>query len=81
MVNRHTTLFLNTTFGMLTIVHVYLPNWFDMFCQIANITCDNFSFRSPLMKTLDWSVQMLDRECSSTWLCIHFYKTRVASET
>ena len=40
--------------------------------------CD---FRSPLMKTLDWSVETLGRECNSTGLCIHFYKTRVVSET
>ncbi len=33
------------------------------------------------MKTLDWSVETLGRECNSTELCIHFYKTRVASET
>ena len=35
----------------------------------------------PLMKTLDWSVEMLGRECNSTGLCIHFNKTRVASES
>ncbi len=29
--------------------------------------CD---FRSPLMKTLDWSVETLSRECNSTALCI-----------
>ena len=34
-----------------------------------------------MMKTLDWSVETLGRECNSTGLCIHFYKTRVASET
>ena len=38
-------------------------------------------FRSPLMKTLDWSVETLGRECNSTGLCIHFNKTRVARET
>ncbi len=38
-------------------------------------------FRSSLMKTLDWSVETLGCECNSTGLCIHFYKTRVASET
>ena len=27
------------------------------------------------MQTLDWSVETLGRECSSTGLCIHFYKT------
>ena len=37
-------------------------------------------FRSPPMKILDWSVETLGRECSSTGLCIHFYKTIVASE-
>ena len=31
--------------------------------------CD---FRSPLMKTLDWSVETLGRECNSTGLCIYF---------
>ena len=36
-------------------------------------------FRSPLMKTLDWSVETLGRECNSTGLCIHFNKTRIAS--
>ncbi len=38
-------------------------------------------FRSALMKTLDRSVETLDRECNSTGPCNHFYKTRVASET
>ena len=27
-------------------------------------------YRSPLMKTLDWSVETLGSECSSTGLCI-----------
>ena len=40
--------------------------------------CD---FVLPMMKTLDWSVETVGRECNSTGLCIHFYKTRVASET
>ncbi len=38
-------------------------------------------FRSPLMKTLDWSVETLGREYFFTRFCIHFNKTRVASET
>jgi hypothetical protein len=38
-------------------------------------------FRSPLMKTLDWSFETLGRECNSTGVCIHFNKTRVAKET
>ncbi len=38
--------------------------------------------KTPLMKTLDWSVEMLGRKCNSTGLCIHFNKTiQVASET
>ena len=40
--------------------------------------CD---FRSPLMRTLDWSVETLGREYNSTGLCIHFNTTRVTSET
>ena len=40
--------------------------------------CD---FRSPLVKTLNWSVEMLGRACNSTGLCIHFNKTRVTSGT
>ncbi len=40
--------------------------------------CD---IRSPLTKTLYWDVEMLGRECNSTGICIHFNKTRVASET
>ena len=31
--------------------------------------------------TVNWSVQTLGRECNSTGLCIHFYKTTVASES
>ena len=33
------------------------------------------------MKTLDWSVETLGREYNSTGVCIHLYKTSVASET
>ncbi len=33
------------------------------------------------MKTLDWSVETLGRERSSTGLCIRFDITKVASET
>jgi hypothetical protein len=41
--------------------------------------CD---FRSPLTKTLDWSIEMLGRECYSTAWALHkFIKTRVATET
>ena len=40
--------------------------------------CD---LRSPLMKTLDWRLKTLGLECNSTGLCIHFYKTRITSET
>ncbi len=32
------------------------------------------NFRSPLMKTLDWSVETLGREYTSKELCIYFYK-------
>ncbi len=32
------------------------------------------------MKTLDWSVETLGRECNSTGLCVHFNKTRIASK-
>ncbi len=37
--------------------------------------------KSPLMKTLDWSIETLGRECNSTGLCIHFNKTRVGNMT
>ena len=41
-----------------------------------------YDIRSPLIKTLDWSAETLDRECNSTTgLCIRFNKTSVASET
>ena len=33
------------------------------------------------MKTLDWSVETLGRECNSTALCIRFFKTGVVSDT
>ncbi len=42
------------------------------------LRCD---VRSPLMKTLIWSVETLGHEFNSTGLFIHFNKTRVASET
>ncbi len=34
---------------------------------------------SPLMKTLDWSVETLGREYNSTGLCIHFVIINVRS--
>ena len=41
-----------------------------------------WDFRSPLTKTLDWSIEMLGRECYSTAWALHkFIKTRVATET
>jgi hypothetical protein len=39
--------------------------------------CD---FRSPLMKTLDWSVETLGRECNSTGICIHLNQSGVKHE-
>ena len=38
------------------------------------------NIRSPLMKTLDWSVETLGRECKSIGRCILLNKTRVANE-
>ncbi len=39
--------------------------------QYKEPRCD---FRSPLMKTLDWSVETLGCECNSIGLCIHLLK-------
>ena len=41
----------------------------------------DFNFRSPLMKTLDWSVETLGLDYNSTGLCNHLFKPRVASKT
>ena len=34
----------------------------------------NCNFRSPLMKTLDWSVETLGPDYNSTGLCNHLFK-------
>jgi hypothetical protein len=39
--------------------------------------CD---FRSPLMKTLDCSVETLGRECNSTGICINLNQSGVKHE-
>ena len=60
--------------------HVALPNG----PAIHSLYCDKTErriIRSPLMKTLDWSVKALDRECNSIGLCIYLNTTKVASET
>jgi hypothetical protein len=42
----------------------------------------NCNFRSPLMKTLDWSVETLGLDYNSTGLCNHLFKPEyIASET
>ena len=45
-----------------------------MWKELANTLPKRCDFRSPLMKTLDWSVKTLGHEYTSKELCIQFYK-------
>ena len=44
---------------------------------MTKLRCD---LRSPLMKTLDWSVETLGRECKSTGFCIHLQYKNPSNE-
>ena len=73
---------------IVTIVSMMIPNdinrddssflWQKYFYQGKE---QHYNIRSPLMMTLDWSVEMLGCECNLIELCIHLNITKVAIKT
>jgi hypothetical protein len=64
---------LNRDDGCLFAREIYAFHW-QVTCSLGYLRSHDCNFRSPLMKTLDWSVETLGLDYNSTGLCSRLFK-------